>query len=85
MVNVDGTKKYGLGQKKYINLSSMETLLFYLIYCIFLCVQYFRKFPLSPVSRPIPNFYANILANIPCYLGFYTQYRMWCTGRSLCG
>ena len=33
-----------------------------------------QVFPVFLVSCPIPDFYANI----PCYLGFYARYRMWC-------
>ena len=32
------------------------------------------KFPVLPVSCPIPDFYARIL----CYLGFYAGYCAWC-------
>ena len=59
-----------------------ETLLFYLICCICLCIYYFGQFTVLLVSRPIPDFYAEIYdfyANIPCYIGFYSWYRAWYT------
>ena len=60
---------------------SGETLLYYLLCCLFLCVSYLGAFPVFPVSRTIPAFYAKIpafYADIPCYLGFYAWYCAWC-------
>ena len=57
-------------------------LLFYLLYCICICVPSFGMFTVFLVSRPIPDFYAEIpafYADIPFYLGFYARYRAWCT------
>ena len=60
-----------------------NTLLFYSLCCLCLCVPSFGTFPVFPVSRPIPDFYAKIpdfYANIPCYLGLYARYCTCCTG-----
>ena len=49
--------------------------------CCRLCISSFGSFPISPVSHPIPDFYAKIsalYADIPCYLGFYVRYRARC-------
>ena len=64
----------------YFILGDTYKLLIYSLYCLCLCVPSFEAFPVFPVFCPIPDFYAEITgfyANIPCYLGFYTQYRAW--------
>ena len=59
----------------------MEMLLFYSLCCPCLCVSSSRVFPIYLVSRLIPNFYGKIpifKAIIPCYIGFYVRYCVWC-------
>ena len=66
----------------YVKMLFYETLLFYYLCYLCLCVPSFGMFPALPVPHPIPDFYAKILAfyaNILCYLGFYARYRAWRT------
>ena len=54
-----------------------DTLLFYSLCYLCLCVSSFGAFPVFPVSRPIPDFYAKIpdfYVDIPCYLWFYARW-----------
>ena len=61
--------------------------MFYSLCCICLCVPSFGIFPMVPISRPIPDFYAEILAfyvDILCYLELYAWYRAWYGGDPVC-
>ena len=57
------------------------TVLLYMLSSLRLLFWVFSNFPVSPFSRPISDFYADIPAlysGIPCYLVFYMEYRAWC-------